>query len=682
MNDMRPLHSSVVVFGLFTVSFLPRVLYPVARSTVWHDRAILFFDFLRQGNFKDTLQSSHPGILTMWLVGGMQQLGQMLAESNYFNSPFVEQMQWEIISLAFVISLITVLTYFLLARLFDPFSAAFASFLIALDPFHITISKTIHVDALMSGLLLASALSLLVWVRQKEQTSWRYLLLSGALGGLAVLTKLPAIFIFPYFLLVVVGYLGFKASEGEDRFFAVDVWRGIAWTSVKAGVIWLAVLVAVFVLLAPSMWVAPLHTLSILWDGVFEHTQNAHKNPMLFMGQIFVDDPGIWFYPVNVLLKMSEAMFVGLVLGVVALFRRGLKRPFRLKFLYLLAFFLFFLIQMTLGAKKSDRYILPAYQALLMFAGVGTICFLQTIKQFKPNTVYGLAVFVILFQASITLPRHPYYGTHYNLFLGTARVALAHDIVAGQEQGEGLAIMARQLNALPNAPLLTVGTQINESFWPYFDGRTTTILEEDADYLVFTRNWTERGMNDWEWREMWDRYQVMEPKYVVEFDGVPYVWAYKTVPGPHEIAAVEMVNVFLGDSIELLGYTFEPETINPGDPILLTLYWKLAEDWTSSVLNENDFTVFTHFIDGADVLYGQHDSPPNEGLYPTYLWAKGEIIKDQHMIVVDPETPPGSYQFAVGMYSPHTLLRLPIIESSGAAFVDGRIFLPGPLILP
>jgi len=109
-----------------------------------------------------------------------------------------------------------------------------------------------------------------------------------------------------------------------------------------------------------------------------------------------------------------------------------------------------------------------------------------------------------------------------------------------------------------------------------------------------------------------------------------------------------------GGSIELLGY--EVSAARPGEFLYVTLYWHCL----ASV--EKDYTVFNHLLapraDGAQVA--QQDGPPANGLYPTSWWRPGEVIVDRHVIAVPPDTPPGEYQLAVGLYEFATMQRLPV----------------------
>jgi hypothetical protein len=83
---------------------------------------------------------------------------------------------------------------------------------------------------------------------------------------------------------------------------------------------------------------------------------------------------------------------------------------------------------------------------------------------------------------------------------------------------------------------------------------------------------------------------------------------------------------------------------------------------------EADYSVFVHLSNPGEQIWGQHDSQPVRGSYPTGTWQPGEIVVDQHPIEIDPAAPAGSYQLMTGMYDSSTARRLTI--APGSAIVD------------
>ncbi len=271
--------------------------------------------------------------------------------------------------------------------------------------------------------------------------------------------------------------------------------------------------------------------------------------------------------------------------------------------------------------------------------------------------------------------RHPYYGTHYNRLFGSAGYFFEIGLGPGQEQGEGLDLAAEYLNKTPNAQLAVVGVQLGESFTRYFQGKTVLMTDEKVDYLVFARNWITRGLYNNTWQPLWDKYSTREPKYVVEFDGVPYVWVYKAGPVIDESSYTHALNAGVGQDLRLLGYNLEPEQAKPGETVELALYWEAIQK------PSGDYTVFTHLREPSGELHGQNDSQPQAGMYPTYLWDEGERVEDRHEVVIAEDATAGEYEIALGMYILSTLERLPITDQEGSLAPDRQLLIPGPEIV-
>ena len=115
----------------------------------------------------------------------------------------------------------------------------------------------------------------------------------------------------------------------------------------------------------------------------------------------------------------------------------------------------------------------------------------------------------------------------------------------------------------------------------------------------------------------------------------------------------------LGNKVELLGYGLARASAKPGESLHLTLYWRSLGAMDAS------YTVFTHLLDGESHTWGQKDSVPQAGSYPTTLWVEGEVVADEYEIVVKPDAPPGQYVIEVGMYLPQSGQRLPVLGELG-----------------
>ncbi len=141
-------------------------------------------------------------------------------------------------------------------------------------------------------------------------------------------------------------------------------------------------------------------------------------------------------------------------------------------------------------------------------------------------------------------------------------------------------------------------------------------------------------------------------------------------PRTFEVPAIPYpLRADFGDQIRLLGYDLAENQARPGDTLHLTLYWQALRPAEAS------YTVFTHLLDAQERVWGQRDSIPKGGQYPTTLWAAGEVVDDRYEIAIDAEAPAGEYTLAVGLYDAATGQRLPAFDANGQRTPGDRVLL-------
>jgi uncharacterized membrane protein len=127
------------------------------------------------------------------------------------------------------------------------------------------------------------------------------------------------------------------------------------------------------------------------------------------------------------------------------------------------------------------------------------------------------------------------------------------------------------------------------------------------------------------------------------------------------------VNVSFGESITLNNFVLGSEVYAPGEIIQLTLHWQTEERL------EKRYKVFLHLIDQSGHIISQRDSEPGGGLALTTTWSPGEILADNHGVLIPSGTSPGQYTLIVGLYDiadPEARLS---IEADGGAIDAFRI---------
>ena len=160
-----------------------------------------------------TLRTGHPGVTTMW-TGSIGIVLRYLADgapgslfdytTSFPTNPIDARMIVpERLPSMLLISISVGLTAWLVGRLFrDRTVGLVAGLLLALDPFHVALSRVIHHDALATTFMTLSLLmALMYWVRRASR-GW--LIASGICGGLAFLSKSTSLFLNPFILILAI----------------------------------------------------------------------------------------------------------------------------------------------------------------------------------------------------------------------------------------------------------------------------------------------------------------------------------------------------------------------------------------------------------------------------------------------------------------------------------------------
>jgi hypothetical protein len=150
--------------------------------------------------------------------------------------------------------------------------------------------------------------------------------------------------------------------------------------------------------------------------------------------------------------------------------------------------------------------------------------------------------------------------------------------------------------------------------------------------------------------------------------GQTYARVYSRAAGSAPQADPQhFVDAPLGDGIRLLGYDTIPSTPQPGDILVVRLYWQV------DTRPSGDWTTFNHLIgpakaDGSS-LWAGYDSQPGGGSLPTSRWQPGWRIIDEYPIPLPADLPAGSYTLEIGLYQPAGA-RLPV---DGSGVILGRV---------
>ena len=547
--DLRPAIAPKRRLGLFLLALLATTAlalmlrlreldrFVTPDELKWVCRSINFQRGLRRGDLALTRQTGHPGVIVMWLGEAWMGIdpeerwldacaNPSLADLIETNPPEMPKRLTELLfrarrGMAVLTALAIALGMLLLARLLGWPIALLAGLWMAWDPFLLAHSRLFHLDAIISSLLWLAILCLALYWRAGNR---RWLLASGALGALAALNKSPAMFILPF-----AGLCLFVACLWQKR-----PWRESLLDALALGLAFLIV----YGTLWPAMWVQPWETLRTVFGTALFYASNPHTNSNYFMGTPR-PDPGVGFYPIALLFRLTPWGVVGLVLAALFLWRRDVRDR---TFLVLVSFIVLYGAFMTLGQKKFDRYLLPVFPAVDTLAAAGLLAagrwLTERFARPPRSAAVALALGGVLLALGTTtiMPHAPYYLTYYNPLLGGGRRAVQTILVGW---GEGLDEAARFLNALPDAEADRTSSRSLPGFAAFYKGTAYDEGDYDpatTDYVVIYLNEVQRQLNP---DLLAQYYEAAEPIHVVRLHGIDYAWIYanRTYQPPMEYIA-------------------------------------------------------------------------------------------------------------------------------------------------
>ena len=491
----------------------------------------------------------------------------------------------------------TVCVYFLLRKLLGTSVATLATIFIAADLFYLWQSRCLHTDALMTSFLLFSLLSFLLYLEFRPQR--RYIAFSGLCSGLACLSKSPSIIFIlflPFLLLDNPKELGqpfvtstvlqkrcqkvlvFLAWSGTAFLTFIGLWPAIWVAKFEiGGVVFPVFGFSLLVLTGATFWSYHIlknrdrlnlrksvwsicgliliiilsialicQSVSHFFTRIVWGLTTAHEVPHFFLGKM-IDDPGWLFYPLMTSIRGAPLTLPLAIVGLGILWsdhlRHHLTSQRTLLFRICSASWilvLLFIFCLSLGAKKSSRYILPVFPILDLLAAIGLYLIVENLKRVRRTPIlrtlnyeknrflasvggWVVLIGVLAIQLIPVFSVYPYYGTYYNPLWRTVDITKVCTI--GDGAGSNLA--AHYLNQKPDAKSIEVlvSPLSLQFFERYFLGRSFK-LDSNPQGLI----------PDYEVVHLLDTQVSQVPKtgqldgileHVIRLNGVDYVWIYK-----------------------------------------------------------------------------------------------------------------------------------------------------------
>jgi len=549
-------------FVVLLVALGPR-LYSLNAFITWDEpmwvyRSIKFLTALSQGHFDGTFLVGHPGVITM-ICGSLGiavrrfVLGYGAVDIHWLSAlPTLDP--WDVetlrslalflpaakLPMAVLNAACVVAIYLLVKQLFGTKAAFFAAILIALDPFHLALSRVLHIDAATANFMILSLLALLGSLPDARRGQ---VVLSGLLAGLAFLTKSYSLFLAPFIALILGVHFLVRHRAIHRAIVSFGWWcLGATFT---------------LFLLWPAMWVDPVSTIRGVLGAAFGYTTDLSATSRFFLGKVS-EAPGILFYPVALAFRTTPLVWLG-VLAMLAYGAEVMRRksaywknllqylvsahPFAIIVLIVYAFL--FTALMGLATKKFDRYMLPVIVAFDVVAAVALVRWMDRLG--RPVAALLLSGALIA-QSMFILSYHPYYLAYYNPLAGGSSLTPK---VMPLGWGEGMDLAADYLNQKEDVQELAVATGGIPGFAPLFSGWVEPFSERSlatTDYALLYISDMQQGS------PLVQQFVGQEPEHVLHVHGIDYVWVYSNAEntevvsylrdriGPHDAVLMDALS--------------------------------------------------------------------------------------------------------------------------------------------
>ncbi|HYN89651.1 MAG TPA: glycosyltransferase family 39 protein [Ardenticatenaceae bacterium] len=731
--------------ALFLLAWLPRGFalnrFVTSDERKWLARSANFYQALTYGDYAHTFQREHPGVMIMWAgtAGFLWRYPEYPREApGQFGwkdeevEPFLREHGHEPLELLTAGRVFVVLgiaaalagAFLMAVRLVGLWPALTGFALIAFDPFHVALSRLLHLDGLVSSLMLLSLLAFLSYLlRGRRRLD---LVVSACAAGRGWLTKSPAFFLIPFVgLLVLVELWSSRQRTAGAALYQLGIsgWRSPAMERAPlrlplAGpfvplVAWGVIAAFTFVLLWPAMWVDPVGSLSRVFDEAEAYASEGHLNPRYFDGRIVEGDPGPHFYPIAYLWRTTPIVLAGVVLALVAYVTR--RPPFveatqRRVALALVLFVALFTLFMTLGAKKFDRYLLPVFAPLDLLAGMGWVAaasWLRALLERRRRTEDGggstpktseVSETSEVFSPAATraqltrdhgpLPSGGRRSAVSRLSIAVLGLAVAvqalsalptfpyyfsyyNPLLGGSKKapevmmigwGEGMDLVAEYLNAKPGAEQLRVMSW-EGPFSYFFKGHTTQVGYRPT--MTHILRWLS---NDYmvvyanEWQRDLPTHELQS--YFGQQTPEHVVW----IDGLEYARVYDVRDAPPPDFLAIN----RPRFADWGDLIRLVAYRvpetpvmpgqeALMTFYLQSLGPiDRDLNVLVRLVGADGQEWARHEGWPWGT--PTSTWKPRELWPDGHELAIPAEAPPGYYRIELSFYDPATLAKLPATD--------------------
>jgi hypothetical protein len=577
----------------------------------------------------------HPGITTTWLGALAVQLKLWVDPQAATDVTWASNLIWltpnygeafqrlfdELLFGRIVISIansLGVVTIFLLVRQkLGIVTAIIGGLMLALDPYSAGLSGLLNTDALLATFSVI-ALLLVVPKRWRQLPTNRAMLFCGIATALAIESKLPG--------LLLLGFVPLCLSVTGLLAVGRNGWRTQIIAVAQRMLVWLTAVVITAIAVLPALVLAPDAVWAVLDASTGIEVDLVAET--FFFGRM-TPNPGLIFYPVAALFRLSPLTTIGLLIIIPLLLRqwrrqRNAPPPF---VGYAPVFIVLFTLGLTTSARVFDRYYLPNLMLLILLGAIGLALMLEQLApRRRPYAWAGLALLATLFAAFNWT--YPLYATNW---LAGGQSTAARIIPIGW--GETASAAATWAATQPDAENATLFTTDVPSAAPFFPGETVRLDD-------MTRG--DIRPNDF----------VLASPIDSEFGSPVYVVAI----GNDQMAVYTNVVLDTSDApqlqMQLLPRRFDAVTQ------LEAAGWRLATtgdrinvrtDWLA--LHSADGVVQINLVDDAGNRVATVEQPlANRAGLVSQAWAQGTLYSADYTLFLPPDLASGTYDLTITVF--------------------------------
>src|SRR5680860_15245 len=405
---------------------------------LWMYRSRFFIDSIFSLDFSHLIQSYHPGIMVMWVIGPFMKLlnydfnlivnfiaslNEAGIEYNIINDNSRNALiysEYKTISFFLNIPIFSVIVlfifslYHLLGKLAIPkWAIIFSLLLVTTTPYYIYF--TTPTDKFLGIFSTLSILSLLVYSSKKG--SKKYLIYSAVFGSWAVLTKLSALFLIPFSLFILFFYERRLFTNLYSKNDFQKILQPIS-KIISDYLAWIFTFLVTSVIFFPTILTNPQSVKTIIVGETSKRIVSESNSAFSLSAilQTYLFDPFILSFNLFVIL-----IFIIFLLSIIKkiITKKHIKDELQILIIYFFSFFLFIIIFSKI---YSFRYLVPILIIFQIISGIGLYEITKNYNKIynikkKEEIYWWTIIFILVSQGLIihyttieTLENLPYFG--------------------------------------------------------------------------------------------------------------------------------------------------------------------------------------------------------------------------------------------------------------------------------